>query len=421
MKQNILNIIKHPLIYGSGVVVLGGLFANSFNFLFNLFMSRNLSIVDYGTLASITSLITFPALIAGAVAPLIINFSGNFFVHGKLDMIRGLYLKIFKFLVLFGLLVFAVFLINIPSISNFFHIENKLILIITDFIIFMAFIGILNIALLQAKLAFGYQIFISLLGAVIKLLLGIFFVFMGLSVIGAITALLIATMITYSISFLPLKFLFNKKLISASQIDTKELFAYGIPSAITLLGLTSLISTDVILVKHFFAPGSAGIYAGLSLIGRVIFYATAPIGSVMFPILVQKHSMNENYKNTFILSLLMVLFVSLTITFGYFVFPNFFIIFFLKKIEYLSAAPLIGLFGTFISLYSLLFITCNFYLSIKKTKVFIPIAVGAILQILLITFFHQTFLQVIQISILITFLLVITLLLYYPYATRKSS
>ena len=54
----------------------------------------------------------------------------------------------------------------------------------------------------------------------------------------------------------------------------------------------------LILVKHFFSPHDAGIYAGLSLIGRVIFFFSAPIASVMFPVIVQKYARKENYENT---------------------------------------------------------------------------------------------------------------------------
>ncbi|HUQ85175.1 MAG TPA: oligosaccharide flippase family protein [Candidatus Limnocylindrales bacterium] len=419
MKQKAKEIIKHPLIYGSGIVVIGGMAANFFNFLFNLFMSRNLPVEDYGTLASIISLITFPSLIVSAVTPLIINFSGNYFAHGKLDMIRGLYLKISKFLLIIGILFFFSFLINISTISKFFHIENLSILIITDFMILLAFIGIVNVALLQAKLAFTFQVIINLLGSIVKLLVGATFIFLGYSVFGAVSAIFISGIVVYLTSFIPLRFLFNKKLIAKSVIDTKELFAYGIPSAITLFGLTSLISTDLILVKHYFDPNSAGIYAGMSLIGRVIFYISYPIGSVMFPLIVRKHSKNEDFGNTFKISLLMVFLPSVALTLFYSIFPKFSILFFLKKEEYLAAVPYVGLFGAFISLYCLLFIIANFYLSIKETKIYIPILIGAILQIVLISFYHQTYLEIIVISILITFLLVLGLLLYYPHATQK--
>lgn len=418
MKQKINEIIKHPLIYGSSIVVIGGLIANFFNFLFNLFMSRNLSIQDYGTLASIISLIGFPGLFLAALNPLVINFAGDFFAKGELGRIRAFYINLLKFLFASGLITSILFILILPVISSFFHINNTFILLLSAFIIFLGFVGVINISLLQARLAFGYQVFLSLTGAIVKLLLGILFIFLGFAANGAVLAVSVSGLILYILSFYPIRFLFDIKLTSNYKVDTKELFHYGIPSALTLLGLTSFISTDVLLVKHFFNPQMAGIYAGMSLMGRVIFYATAPIAGVMFPIIVRKHSKNEDFNNTFKFSLLLVFLPSLFLTMIYFIFPKLSILFFLKKTEYLEASSLLGFFGLFLSLYCILHITANFYLSIKKTNVYIPILIGALLQIVLISFLHETFLQIITISIALIFLLVLGLLLYYPHAKK---
>ncbi len=419
MRQKALQIIKHPLIYGSSIVVIGGIISNFFNFLFNLFMSRNLSLPDYGTLASVISLISFPGLMVSALMPLVVSFAGEYFAKGQLEKIRGFYWKVFKFPLFLGLLTLTIFLILTPNLADFFRIENTAVLFFAGIIIFLTFIGILNIALLQAKLAFGFQVFLSLFGSIIKLGAGVIFVLLGFSAIGAVSAITVSSLVTYFLSFIPIRFIFDDKLISSSAINTKELFRYGIPSALTLLGLTSLISTDVLLAKHFFDPKIAGIYAGMSLIGRVIFYISSPISSVMFPIIVRKYNSQENFSNTFKLSLVMVAAPSIVLTALYFLFPEFFVIFFLKKSEYLPMVPYLGLFGVFLSLYCLLFLISNFYLSIKKTYVYIPILIGAVTQIILVTLFHQSFFQLIQISILVTFLLVLGLLLYYPHASQK--
>jgi len=418
MKQKVKEIIKHPLIYGSSIVVIGGLAANFFYFLFNLFMSRSLTISDYGILASLMSLMAFPGLITAAIIPVVVRFAGDYFATNNLPLLRGLYFKIKKLLIIMGIVAFIGFLLLVPTISSFFHIENKTILYMADIIIFFGIIGVINTAFLQAKLSFVFQVFISLINAVIKLGLGIIFVFSGYSVLGAAMAMIIASIVSYSVSFIPLKFIFDKK-ISTPSIKTKELFLYGLPSTLTLFGLTSFISVDIMLVKHFFDPYQAGLYAGLSLIGRVIFFVSAPIGSVMFPLIVQKHSKNESFTNTFKASLLLVLMASVLLATSYALFPKFFILFFLKREEYFAISHLIAPFALFIALFSLLSIISNFYLSIKKTKVFIPIILGAFLQIILIIFFHQTFFQIIIISLIITFLLVLSLLLYYPHATKK--
>lgn len=418
MKQHAKNLIKHPLIFGSGILVFGNLLANFFNFLFNLFISRSLTVAEYGIFASVMSIIAFPVLIGSAINPVVVRFAGDYFAKKNFALLRGLYLQIKKLLLFIGIIVFLIFLFFIPALGSFFHIADKTILFITDVIIFIAFIGVINIAFLQAKLAFGYQVIVTLTNALLKLVFGVILVLLGYSVIGATYAMLASGAIAYIISFLPLKFVFDKKIASPS-IPNRELFLYGFPSSMTLFGLTSFISSDIILVKHFFDPHQAGLYAGLSLIGRVIFFVSAPIATVMFPIIVQKHSKNENYTNIFKLSLFLVIVPSLILTIVYSVFPNQTIMFFLKRDAYLVVSPYLVPFAIFIMFYGILSILSNFYLSIHKTKVFIPIILGAFFQIFLILLFHQTFLQIIMISMTCTVLLDIMLLLYYPYATKK--
>ena len=419
MQKNIKKLFKHPLIYGGSIVIIGNLIANFFNFLFNIFMNRALSVEDFGILASIIAIITLPGLAIGAIVPLVIHFSGKHFVKGELGIVKGFYSKIIKFLFISGIVFCILFFIFIPQVGDFFHIKNFSLLILTDIIIFVGFVTVLNMALLQAKLAFGFQALIGILASVIKLLLGVILVFFGFTAGGAVFGMLIAAIVTYILSFLPLKFLFKYQAQKA-KVSIKDLFSYAIPSALTFLSLTSFITTDIILVKHFFSPTQAGMYAGMSLVGRVIFYLSAPIGSVMFPVIVQKYGKKENFTNTFKLSLFIVFIPSAALTLFYYFFPKFMILFFLKKMDYLAISPLLWIFGVFISLYCFLLIISNLYLSIGKTKVFIPITCGAILQIILIFFYHTEFLQIIIISLLITFLLVVGLLLYYPYATKKQ-
>ena len=420
MKQKAKELIKHPLIFGSGIVVFGNLGANFFNFIFNVFMSHSLNIADYGILASSMSLIGFPALIGTALIPVVIKFAGSYFATGNIPLLRGLYFKLKKSLVGIGIIIVSLFLLFLPNISNFFHIENNLILIITAFVIFLTLISVLNIAFLQAKLAFTFQVFVNLLNSTLKLFLGILFVFLGYSVTGAVIALFIAGIASYIFSFFPLKFIFAKG-IAIPQISTKKLFSYGIPSSLTLFGLTSFISTDIILVKHFFDPQQAGLYAGLSLMARIIFYVTAPISSVMFPIIVQKYNRQENYTNTFKLSLALVLIPSLFLVLIYMFFPNLAVsLFFWKKEGYLAITPYLALFALFTTLYCVLSLLSYFYLSIQKTKICIPILIGAMLQIVLIYHYHETFFQIIIISLVITAILICLFLCYYPFATKST-
>lgn len=416
MKAYVNKIATNPLVAGSTFIFGGTLLANVFNFIFNFYMSRNLSVADYGILASIISFITLPSLAAGAVTPLVVNFAATYFAKHELDKAKALFIYLYK--IIFGISsIIVIGLLLVTSvIATFFHIADKQLIILADIVIFSSFFSLVNISFLQAKLEFKFLSINSLLAAVIKAGIGVLLVMAGFSVYGGVVAILLAYVIPYLLSFGRLGFVFSAPM-SKLHVTTKEVVVYGIPSALAILGLTSFITTDIMLAKHFFSEQQAGVYAGLSLIGRVIFFFSAPIGTVMFPLVVQRHARTEAYKHLLYMSLGLVLCMSLAVTIFYFLFPVFTITFFLKKPEYLVAVPYVGYFGLFITMYSLLSIMINFYLSIKKTVIWIPVVLAAITQAVAIWFFHASILMIVMISLLTSFLLLTGLLLYYLYAT----
>lgn len=403
--------IKNPLISGSSVIFLGSLFANPLNFLFNLYMIKNLTVADYGILASLMSLTVLTTIPAGSMVPTIIKFSASYFAKGELDMVKGLFLKVTKFTIPLGLLVFLIFVIFQQRISQFFHIGDSMLVLLVGIIVALSFISVPNQPILQAKLAFRFIAFNAVFGSLLKLLLGLLLVYLGFSVWGALSALVISSIVPYLFSFTQLPFVF-KKGVDTPHISIKKLISYGIPSTITLFALTSFASTDIIFVKHFFNNTDAGLYAGVSLIGKIVFFLTAPIGTVMFPLIVQKHTRNENFHTDFRIAMLLVIVPSCFIIVAYYFIPDFILTFSTKK-EFTSVSSLLWLFGIFSAIYGVLTVLINFYLSIEKTKVFIPVAFGAVLQAVMLWFFHKTFLQVLMISITITGLLLLLLLLYY--------
>lgn len=412
MKKKINKLYKHPLVSGSAIIFIGSLGSSFLNFLFNLFMSRNLSLPDYGTLVSFISLLTIASLPAGSVIPTIVRFAGSYFANNKLDMVSGLFIKVGKTFFLGGFSVIIIIILIKKNISYFFNINNDFIIMLLGLSILISFISVINNALLQAKLSFSFIAFINFLSSLSKLILGVIFVFLGFAVNGAMISMILSSLIPYILSFVPLRFLLCKKT-KTPNIQIKKLFAYGAPSALALVGMSLLINSDIVLVKHFYSPSEAGLYAGLSLIGKVIFFFSSPISSVMFPLIVHRHTKNENYRSIFMLSFFLTFLFSAGISFFYFLFPNFVIGFFLKREAYLVIAPYLVYFAIFITIYSLISVLIYYFLSIKKTIIYIPITIAALLQIILICVFHKTFFDVIMASIIASCLLLAWFLLYY--------
>lgn len=420
MEKKFKQIINHPLISGTIVIFAGTLLGNFLNFLFNFFMSRNLSVADYGILASLNSLILVFALIADSFVPTVVHFAAVHFAKKEHKQIGGIFFQANKIAILLGVSSFLIFAVFAKDIGHFLNISNNFLIMLVGVIVFFGYMGSLNKAILQAKLLFKYISFINVFSAAIKLTVGVILVFLGYKVTGAITSYLIYFFVFYILVLFPLRNFF-KKGNNIFSIGIKRIISYGGPASLALFSLTFFITADILLVKHFFSAKEAGIYAGLSLVARVIYFFSAPIASVMFPIIVQKHSREENFTNTFKISFLLVFMLSTFVTIFYFIFPDFSIKLFLKKEEYLTGAYLLGYFGIFITLYSLLSLLTNFYLSIKKTQVSILITFFAILQIVLIWFNHSNFSQVIMISLFTTSLPLILLLLYYVWHYERKT
>lgn len=416
---NFKTLHRNPLISGSAVIFVGSITGNVFHFLFNLLMSRNLSVIDYGVLISLISLTTLPALAFNSLVPVTVNFAASYMANNEYDKAKGLYIRISKLMLFSGAFFMLIFTVFAPVISNFIHLSGKhSLIILIGVIVWLGFMGLVNMAFLQAKLAFRFVSFMTFLGGFFKFLIAIGLIYLGYGVAGVLVGFIIGGIISYFVALIPLNFVFQKQVKSVA-VSLREILIYAAPATIALFCMTSFITTDIILVKHFFSESDAGLYAGLSLIGKVVFYFSAPIGMVMFPLAVKKYALQESHHRLLLASLLLVLIPSLSLTVFYFLAPEFTIKFFLKNSEYLAVADKVGLFGIFMTLYSLLSVLINFYLSIKKTKVYIPILIGAITQLVFIFLFHNTLTQIIIISTSITFLLVLGLLLYYPHATKK--
>src|SRR5579872_6826126 len=89
--KNRSSFISNPLISGSVILFIGSISANVFNFLFNIFMSRQLTLTEYGVLASLISIITLFALVAESFMPTMVKFSSQYLAKQEIKNLQYLY------------------------------------------------------------------------------------------------------------------------------------------------------------------------------------------------------------------------------------------------------------------------------------------------------------------------------------------
>lgn len=404
--------INHPLFAGSFIMIFGSNAVSFLNYLYHVAMVRMLGPANYGELAAIISLIGLLGIIPGSLNLVIIKYVSSAKDDSEISaLINWLKTKIFAGSLIFSFLI----LITSPLISSFLNINTLLYLFLVAITFFFSTQSLFNRSILQGLIKFKEMVMSMLAENGIKIVLSIFLVYLGFSVGGAMISFSIAALAGWFITNL---FLNYRNKHTEVKINIKQIISFTIPVLIQSFAITSLYSSDVILVKHFFSSYDAGIYASLSTLGKIIFFGAGPIGAVMFPLVSRKNAKKENHTRIFTYSFLATILLSVGVLFIYWFFPEV-AIKLLFGTAYLKASGLLVWFGLFISLFTLSALLISYGLALGKTSiVFLPL-VAAISQVIMIWFYHQSLFIVILISTVICTLLLLLLLIYLSFNKRK--
>ena len=406
MKAYAKKIIKHPLFSGSMIMIIGSNFSNFIAWLYHFVISRVLSVPEYGELVSIISLLGLTTSIFSFINIVVMKF-----VSGAETKDLPKLLNTFsKKLKSFGIITVLIYLLLSPAIAAFLKIDYIKVAI-ASIAIYVALYNSLYRAFLNGLLKFSEAVLSNVSSTISRLLFGLILVLMGLSVLGAEIGLILGFAMGVLISKYFLRDITSKIKAKTKQISLKPIIKYSAPILIFSAVNNSFLMTDVLFVKHYFSLEEAGIYGSVSTLAKIILFATAPISNVMFPLVSQAHSNNKPYKSYLFLSSLLTIGFSSFILLIYLFLPELVINTLYRK-EFLGAAPLLFWMGLFIAIYSIATMFVNFYLSINKTSVVKFTVISAFVQIFGIILFHNTLLQVIQVSIFAAFLLLLQILIY---------
>lgn len=413
MIRRIKEIVLHPLFSGSAVMIFGSNLTNFIAYIYHLVIGRMLGPELYGELAAVVSLIGLLAVSFSFFGLVIVKFVSSARTQERKILFSWFASKSLNIAILAGILLTAVS----PFIASFLKIGLSTAVLVGP-IITVFLLSFVYTSFLQGLLRFGRVVVASNVSMLGRLLLGILFVALGFSVFGAIFGLFISAALGLLLGRYFLKD-YKVSKNNGPRALGKRILAYAGPIFLVSLSTNSLYSTDVILVKHFFEAGSAGIYAALSTLGKIIFFGTAPVGAVMFPLVSQRKSQGKNYKKVFLLSLLLTLGISLLVLLVYWLAPELSLKI-LYGDKFLGASPYLVWIGLFMAIFSLGSLIAGFYLSKGDTRIWILVLLAALGQALGIWFFHSSIFQVITVNIISASFLLVSLLIYFGYETSKT-
>ena len=303
----------HTRILGGSIIMLfGSGLVSLVNFGYNVAIARLLGPTAFGhaaaavTLLMLVSAITlsFQLVCAKLVAKTEIKSERAAIYSALLRRSWGM-----------GLILGSALLLASGPVARYLNLPSPLIVVLLALgIAFYIPLGTKRGGL-QGTCDFGKLSWNFFLEAAIKFCGAMLLIALGYGVYGAVAAISVSVVLAY---FIP-PTSHELRIAAGGKVNTS--FREGMQAIVFFTGQVVINNIDILLVKHFFSPDSAGQYAAIALVGRVIYFASWSVVSAMFPISAAAQPKKENV-SVLVVPILIVLGIAVTFIVGLTLFPD---------------------------------------------------------------------------------------------------
>jgi O-antigen/teichoic acid export membrane protein len=232
----------------------------------------------------------------------------------------------------------------------------------------------------------------------LKAVLGIGAVYAGYGVVGAFGGWAIGSAITLIFTMTVLLSRFRRAPKTVLHIDGRRLVQTmaGVSAATVLM--TTITYTDVIIVKHYADPTTAGLYGALALSGKILLFFVGFVPMVLLPKASRRALAGESPGSILAMSMALVLVFSGIGLIGFYAFPRF-VITALAGASFAPAAPYVFSYGVATVLLAALNTVATYKMGIHRFDFVWPLAACTALEVAGIAFYHSSLAQIIGVLI----------------------
>jgi len=282
MKFRINSLVKGSFI----LMITFGLF-NFLNYIYHFSMARFLTVAEYGIVATLFSMIYILGIFTESIQTVMTKFSSAEKEPGRL---KNLFKRAEKKGLSMAIKVYAAFLIFSIFLSPLLKIPYGL-MALTGIIIFTSFLLPVSRGIMQGLKRFKALGINMVLESAIKLVLALFFVFIGWKAYGAMAGAVLGTIGALILSYPALVGILKSR---ERETKVKSIYSYSAPVFLLTFTILCFYSIDVIIAKIVFDSTTAGEYAIASILSKTIFFGTFPIGKAMFPLSAERNRDNSS-------------------------------------------------------------------------------------------------------------------------------
>lgn len=405
--------LRARLLSGSMMMLFSSGLVGATNLIYNIAVARLLGAAAFGHATAIYTLLMLLSSVTLAFQLVCSKFvAKNPDMGAKVAVYTGLHRRAWQVGIVVGLLI----IYASPLIARYLNLpaQSYVVLLGIGTTLYIP-LGVRR-GLMQGVYDFRRLAENFVLEVMVKLGGALLLLHYGLGVTGVIEAVVASIAVAY-VAGRP-----GPAFKIAPQTGLPASFDEGMQATVFFIGQVTINNLDILLVKHFFAPGLAGLYAAVALVGRVVYMLSWSVVSSMFPVSAGT-SHERGGRAVMSTALLLVVLVASLFTMGVWLAPNSLWIKVLGQGFMVQAqgsfSGLLVLYAALTGIYSFSVVLMTYEMSRRignaswlQLGFSIAIALGIYL-------FHSTLHQVITVQLVLMIVLLIAVAVPYLLAQRE--
>lgn len=397
--------------FRNNILVLGaGLLLGLLNYAQHPLLVRTIGLIEYKTVISLVALSTVFLIPTQILSTIATRYAATLSADGNTAQLNDLVQRLTGIMLGVGAVFALVFIAASAPIAAFLHIGTVQPVIIIGIGFIVAFASPVNTAVLQGLQNFSWAAPLSVLPLVLRLVLIIVLVRAGLQIEGAMLAITASGIISYLVSFYPLRPLLRGRRLPIGSL--RPLLSYSITAILAAAGNALMFQVDIVLAGHFLPPLQAALYAVVATLGKMVLFIGSNLTTVLFPRAAALHQRGEDTVRVVMQSFI-VMFALSAIVEVVFVGEAGRIVHALYGPQAMAATGQLPWYGLAMLLFAPTQALMTYFLAVNERMFTIVVLACSLLQGALIVLRHQTIGEIVQaVVISIAWLLVMLLALF---------
>lgn len=284
--------LRHNAIFFMGSVGVGAL-----NYLYYPILGRLLPPTAFGEVQTLVSFFLQLSIFLTVLGLVTVNVSAN---YDNAEHRNRVIFDLERIALGASLLLLVLSVIFSSQLASFFRFDESLPFVILVLAIVVTVPFTFRGAFVRGQHGFGVASISNLLASAAKIVLSVGLVLAGLGTVGAVGGIVAAQLvallyIAYHAKRMGLVRAEGLRWISRPDMSLlRPELKYAGMVLVTSLLITLQFSVDILVVKHYFDAHTAGLYAGIATVARIIFFLTGSIAQVLMPSVKLKNTTFQN-------------------------------------------------------------------------------------------------------------------------------